>query len=152
MRTRSRPGPPVEFLRDPPMAPQQIQDRLWNKFARPQVRPRYALGFEDTWWIDQEKQAALPKKKRAAIKGPMGALYHPQTAAGHSHADRHCHGQFFYYPGGARGPSGPDDFQNAGARFRHHGAGIWCGEDGISTDGPQGETAPTGVPRAWIRR
>ena len=34
----------------------------WNKFARPEVRPRYALGFEDTWWIDVEKQAALPNR------------------------------------------------------------------------------------------
>jgi len=23
----------------------------WNKFARPKLRPKYALGFPDTWWI-----------------------------------------------------------------------------------------------------
>lgn len=34
----------------------------WNKFSRPAVRPRYAVGFIDTWWIDKEKQALLPKR------------------------------------------------------------------------------------------
>jgi microcin C transport system substrate-binding protein len=23
----------------------------WNKFARPRIRPKYALGFPDTWWL-----------------------------------------------------------------------------------------------------
>jgi len=30
----------------------------WNKFARPKIIPRYALGF-DTWWIDADKNAKL---------------------------------------------------------------------------------------------
>ena len=30
----------------------------WNKFARPQIIPRYSLGF-DTWWIDAGKNARL---------------------------------------------------------------------------------------------
>ena len=30
----------------------------WNKFSRPQIIPRYSLGF-DTWWIDPEKNAKL---------------------------------------------------------------------------------------------
>ncbi|CCK80737.1 extracellular solute-binding protein [Desulfobacula toluolica] len=34
----------------------------WNKFSRPAVRPRYAIGFIDTWWIDKAKQAALPNR------------------------------------------------------------------------------------------
>jgi microcin C transport system substrate-binding protein len=34
----------------------------WNKFQRPAIRPRYAIGFEDTWWIDTDKQAALPRR------------------------------------------------------------------------------------------
>ncbi|MCP4699470.1 MAG: ABC transporter substrate-binding protein [Gammaproteobacteria bacterium] len=32
----------------------------WNKFARPEISPKYDLGF-DTWWIDPEKAAALKK-------------------------------------------------------------------------------------------
>jgi microcin C transport system substrate-binding protein len=31
----------------------------WNKFDRPEVKPRYARGVFDTWWIDQEKDDAL---------------------------------------------------------------------------------------------
>lgn len=34
----------------------------WNKFSRPKTRPRYAMGFIDTWWIDPEKQDALPRR------------------------------------------------------------------------------------------
>ena len=31
----------------------------WNKFARPAVKPRYARGIIDTWWVDGEKDDAL---------------------------------------------------------------------------------------------
>ena len=31
----------------------------WNKFGRPQTRPKYGLGFPATWWIDREKDARL---------------------------------------------------------------------------------------------
>lgn len=31
----------------------------WNKFGRPAVAPKYALGFPDTWWVDAKKAAAL---------------------------------------------------------------------------------------------
>ena len=34
----------------------------WNKFSRPNIRPKYAIGFIDTWWIDTAKQALLPKR------------------------------------------------------------------------------------------
>ncbi len=34
----------------------------WNKFSRPAIRPKYDDGFYDTWWIDKEKEARLPKK------------------------------------------------------------------------------------------
>lgn len=34
----------------------------WNKFAKPAIRPRYSIGFVDTWWIDKEKQASLPNR------------------------------------------------------------------------------------------
>jgi microcin C transport system substrate-binding protein len=31
----------------------------WNKFSRPEIKPKYALGFFDTWWVDPEKEEAL---------------------------------------------------------------------------------------------
>jgi microcin C transport system substrate-binding protein len=31
----------------------------WNKFGRPEISPKYGLGFPSTWWIDQDKLAAL---------------------------------------------------------------------------------------------
>ncbi|MBT3397064.1 MAG: ABC transporter substrate-binding protein, partial [Alphaproteobacteria bacterium] len=37
----------------------------WNRFARPKTKPKYALGFSDTWWIDKSKDEAL----RASLKG-----------------------------------------------------------------------------------
>ncbi|MBN8531391.1 MAG: ABC transporter substrate-binding protein [Alphaproteobacteria bacterium] len=34
----------------------------WDKFSRPAVSPKYALGFPDTWWWDEEKaKKARPK-------------------------------------------------------------------------------------------
>lgn len=35
----------------------------WDKFQRPEVLPKYALGV-DTWWISDEKAALLPEKRR----------------------------------------------------------------------------------------
>jgi microcin C transport system substrate-binding protein len=35
----------------------------WNKFSRPKIIPRYALGF-DTWWIDPQKNAKLVDYKK----------------------------------------------------------------------------------------
>jgi microcin C transport system substrate-binding protein len=34
----------------------------WDKFGRPAVSPKYALGF-DTWWVDTQKEAALARRK-----------------------------------------------------------------------------------------
>jgi len=34
----------------------------WDKFDRPRVSPKYALGF-DTWWVDAKKEAALLRHK-----------------------------------------------------------------------------------------
>jgi microcin C transport system substrate-binding protein len=34
----------------------------WDKFGRPAVSPKYALGF-DTWWVDPQKEAALARRK-----------------------------------------------------------------------------------------
>ncbi|MBW1996959.1 MAG: ABC transporter substrate-binding protein [Deltaproteobacteria bacterium] len=39
----------------------------WNKFSRPKITPKYALGF-DTWWIDPEKEAILLEKKASLKK------------------------------------------------------------------------------------
>ena len=33
----------------------------WNKFSRPEVRPKYALGI-GTWWVDKAKEAKLPRR------------------------------------------------------------------------------------------
>jgi microcin C transport system substrate-binding protein len=33
----------------------------WNKFSKPEIRPKYALGI-DTWWVDSEKEAQLPDR------------------------------------------------------------------------------------------
>lgn len=41
----------------------QFRVATWNKFARPSVRPKYALGL-DTWWIDPAKVAKLPEARR----------------------------------------------------------------------------------------
>jgi microcin C transport system substrate-binding protein len=35
----------------------------WDKFSRPAVSPKYALGFIDTWWVDPKKAADLDRKK-----------------------------------------------------------------------------------------
>ena len=35
----------------------------WNRFGRPKTRPKYALGYLDTWWIDPAKEAAFVKQK-----------------------------------------------------------------------------------------
>lgn len=37
----------------------------WDRFARPVVSPKYALGFPDTWWLDEAKAAALPQRAAA---------------------------------------------------------------------------------------
>jgi microcin C transport system substrate-binding protein len=31
----------------------------WNKFSRPKIKPRYARGVLDTWWVDAEKERLL---------------------------------------------------------------------------------------------
>jgi microcin C transport system substrate-binding protein len=33
----------------------------WNKFTRPEIRPKYDLGLF-TWWIDPDKEAQLPER------------------------------------------------------------------------------------------
>ena len=31
----------------------------WDKFARPKIKPKYDLGFLDTWWYDEDRAKAL---------------------------------------------------------------------------------------------
>lgn len=31
----------------------------WDRYGRPAVKPKYDLGFLDTWWVDEKKHAAL---------------------------------------------------------------------------------------------
>lgn len=31
----------------------------WNRFSRPKIKPKYALGFLDTWWVDPEKDKII---------------------------------------------------------------------------------------------
>ena len=38
----------------------------WNKFARPAVKPRYARGIIDTWWVDRDKDDALRAYREGA--------------------------------------------------------------------------------------
>ncbi len=46
---------------------QSYRVAIWDKFDRPRVSPKYALGF-DTWWVDAKKEAALVKKKGEPVK------------------------------------------------------------------------------------
>jgi microcin C transport system substrate-binding protein len=34
----------------------------WDKFSRPKIKPKYVLGFMDTWWFDVAKADALKVK------------------------------------------------------------------------------------------
>ncbi len=38
----------------------------WDRFGRPEIKPKYGLGFSDTWWIDPAKDTAMQAKKAAA--------------------------------------------------------------------------------------
>lgn len=43
---------------------QDFRVAYWNKFGRPAVAPKYALGF-DTWWVDAARAATLPARGQA---------------------------------------------------------------------------------------
>lgn len=36
----------------------------WDMFARPAIRPKFAQGVLDTWWIDQAKAAKIDRTRR----------------------------------------------------------------------------------------
>jgi len=39
----------------------------WDKFRRPAISPKYALGF-DTWWVDQTAEKSVEAKKGEVLK------------------------------------------------------------------------------------
>jgi microcin C transport system substrate-binding protein len=41
---------------------QNFRAASWDKFGRPPLSPKYALGF-DTWWVDPAKEARLARRK-----------------------------------------------------------------------------------------
>ena len=45
---------------------QAFRVAYWDRFDKPKVRPKYGLGFQDTWWVDAKKDAEL--KQREATK------------------------------------------------------------------------------------
>ena len=53
------------------MIPQWIMAKyrvaFWNKFARPEIAPKYSLGL-NTWWIDSEKDARLDAYRKKLKK------------------------------------------------------------------------------------
>jgi len=46
---------------------------FWNKFSRPAVTPKYALGF-GFWWVDPEKEAVLMAEKGAAVEADIATM------------------------------------------------------------------------------
>lgn len=38
----------------------------WDRFGKPATRPRYGIGFPDTWWIDPAKDASVQERQRAS--------------------------------------------------------------------------------------
>jgi len=41
----------------------------WDKFSRPEIKPKYDRGILDTWWFDKAKAASLGSKPSAAGAG-----------------------------------------------------------------------------------
>ena len=39
----------------------------WDKFRRPAISPKYALGF-DTWWVDPGAEKSVEAKKGEVLK------------------------------------------------------------------------------------
>ena len=46
---------------------QNFRVAYWDKFDRPRVSPKYALGF-DAWWVDGKKDASLARRKSEGVK------------------------------------------------------------------------------------
>ena len=37
---------------------------LWDRFGRPEIAPKYSLGF-DTWWVDAAKAKRIDAARRS---------------------------------------------------------------------------------------
>ena len=35
----------------------------WDYFGRPGIKPKYGLGFIDTWWIDADKKTKVLRQR-----------------------------------------------------------------------------------------
>ncbi|MEM7225363.1 MAG: extracellular solute-binding protein [Pseudomonadota bacterium] len=46
----------------PQYYPDESWFAYWNKFGRPERRPRYSIGFPATWWLDEKLEAELARK------------------------------------------------------------------------------------------
>ncbi len=46
---------------------QAFRVAYWNRFDRPKISPKYALGFE-SWWVDAAKEAALVRRRSEPAK------------------------------------------------------------------------------------
>ena len=42
----------------------------WDKFSRPETKPRFDRGILDTWWYDEAKAAKLTAKVAASPEAP----------------------------------------------------------------------------------
>ncbi len=78
----------------------------WNKFARPSITPKYALGF-DTWWVNPTKELDLERRKQRTAQLPELNV--------EAQAD-------------PSGPSGSGDGQPAVTRS---GTGVWLALGGV---------------------
>ena len=47
---------------------QAFRVAYWDKFGRPKISPKYALGFPDTWWVDAKREAALLRRRGDAAR------------------------------------------------------------------------------------
>ena len=45
----------------PSYYPDETWIAYWDKFGYPEKRPRYSVGFPETWWIDEERAKALER-------------------------------------------------------------------------------------------
>ena len=50
-----------QFLVIPQWHNKYYRIAYWDKFSRPDIKPRYDLGLS-TWWLDSAKASALPKR------------------------------------------------------------------------------------------
>ena len=62
----------------------------WDKFSRPETKPKYDRGILDTWWFDTAKAAALSSKPAATGAGNGEAADNGSSRSGRSWAGSWC--------------------------------------------------------------